>query len=231
MNQIAKTLTLLCAGIASQSAMATVLTFDIATPGNVALAAEEYGDRVTALVQDGHSYGGGGGFTPNVVTDYNPNAASITRWTTDYGDLINIIEYELDGDGPFGVRFTADPGFAVQLHSFDLGGWPDTDYVLPSFEVLVNGVSVYSQNNVAVEGTSGHSSFDLAVLGLSGSQVELIIHQETLGGNSDNIGLDNVLFTQSRVRTGVPDAGSMAGMLALASGIMALAARRAAVTR
>lgn len=191
------------ASIFATQLSATTLTFDVlpattnrANPGN-------YGDRVTATNADVDGSGisaagtylvGSEGATGNVVVDFL--APDNQLWTTGYNDLVNVYFGEPDGSVLMGLKFTADSGFDVTLDAFDIGNFGGA-VVLNAIDILVDGLSVFSQANVALNASSGaHLSFDN--LGLSGSMIELRVDTSGLGGASDNIGLDNVLFSQSR---------------------------------
>jgi hypothetical protein len=203
---------------------ATVLTFDLGGVGTPAID-QNYGDRVNAATVGAFSYGTAGGFTPNVLVGYLPNDGLVIRWETGYGDLVNVIEYENVREGPLQVVFTADPGFQVTLTSFDPGGSPNTDYILPSFQILGDNTLLFAQSDVLVRGATGtprHTSIDLSALGLTASTLTLRINQHPLGINSDNIGVDNIQFSQQAVAAAAPEPGSLA-LLALA-GLPALGA-------
>ena len=189
--------------VAASSAHATVLTFDtdITNLGVIPLD-QGYGDRVAAALQGTALYGvGAEGFTPNVVVEYRGNGAvpNFQRWTTGYGDLQNVAYNNVAADNRAQLIFTADPGYDVVLHGFDLAGWFFTDYTIPN--VLVNsGPSLlFSQSNVLVHGAPPvpmHTSFEFAG-GLRGGQtLTLFLDLTGLRGNGPNVGIDNVRFGQ-----------------------------------
>ncbi len=224
------------AALAATPAAATVLTFDIdnAKPNNSLAMSQAYGDRVTATVQNGATYGvGAEGFTPNVLTSYSGGTAgSLIRWTTNYGDLVNVLENEVDGASVLEVSFVADAGYQVSLFGFDLGGWPQSDYTLPGFQVIGAGNTVlFSQNNVLVQGNGvgpRHTSIDFGT-GLTGQTLTLRLNLAGLNNNSDNIGLDNVRFGQSGGPVGgVPEPSAWALMIAGFAGAGAALRRRRA---
>lgn len=226
------------ATLTAGAAQATVLTFDIDnTKPNVSLSmSQAYGDRVTAQIQSNATYGvGAEGFTPNVLVSYGvPTAGSLIRWTTDYGDLTNILENEVDGSTYMDVLFTADPGYMVTLFGFDLAGWLRADYTLPAGVRVTSGAdTLFSQANVLVQGNGvgpKHTSFDFGA-GLTGQTLALRIDLTGMGNNSDNIGLDNIRFGQvSPAPTAVPEPSAWALMilgLAGAGGAMRRQRRRA----
>lgn len=185
-------------GIAlSHTSSATVLTFDITGASNILLP-QEYGDRVTSTTMGDFLYGMDGGFTPNVEVAYSRDSGGdLTRWTTGYNDLVNVIENEADGDTGYSVTLTADSGFLVYLNSFDIGNW-GAAVDLPGFTITNGSGSIlFSATGITMDSSSvqAHQSFDF---GTTVSAQELILHIDTtgLGGNSDNIGLDNIQFSQ-----------------------------------
>lgn len=201
-------------------ASATILTFDIdnGRPNDILAMDQAYGDRVVATTQGNASYGvGAEGFTPNVLASYQPTTASLTRWTTGFGDLVNVLENEDDGDTLLAVTLTADTGFRVALYGFDLGGYPDADYIVPGLTILDGSTVLFSQANVLVRGATGtprHSTFSFATP-LTGSNLSIRIDLTGLGGSSDNIGIDNIRFGQGLpVTPGVPEPASWVLLIA-----------------
>ena len=122
----------------------------------------EYGDRVTAVNQGGFIYGAEEGFTPNVVVDYNFNAAP---WATGSGDLVNVVYPHRGiffGTYPYGIFelvLTADPGYQVSLHGFDMARW-DSDEIINTVRVLDKDSNpLFVQDNAFIPVT-GHRDFD-----------------------------------------------------------------------
>ena len=206
----------------AHSASAAVLTFDITGINNGDSLNSPpfagYGDRITGFTNGIFSYGSAGGLTPNVVVDY-PNNRTLW-WLSEYGNLTNVIYAEESGTSILDVTLTADPGFEVVLDSFDLAGWRG-DYTINSVQVLSGGTSVFSQSNVFISGTT-RTSFNTSNLGsLAASSLTIRFDATNLGNNSDNIGLDNIQFSQrstsfSPVGTSEPSAlvaiGAVAGI-------------------
>lgn len=204
---------------AGHAAQATVLTFDIDVnqPNAPLLMSQSYGDRVTATLQNNAAYGvGAEGFTPNVVTSYLAGIqVSPARFPTGYGDLVNVLENEVDGASLLEVTFTADPGWHVRLYGFDLAGWQRTDYVLPGLAVLDGATTLFSQSNVLVEGDGvgpGHTNFAF-VSGPTAQTLTLRLILTGLGPNSDNIGIDNIVIGQVVPGAAVPEPSSWALMI------------------
>jgi hypothetical protein len=212
-----RTAVLFSFGAAAVANAGVILTFDLTSAGNVGMD-QNYGDRVTATSDTAGSYGAfGTGFTPNVVVSYagspGSSPSNLTRWTTDYGDLVNVLENELDGDDRLTVTLVADPGFNVRLYSFSLGGWPDADYTIPNLFIKDGGGNNLSiQSNVLVRGATGtprHTDINFAPL-ISASTVQIYIDLSGFGGLSDNIGIDNIAFDQVPAANGVPEPGTWA---------------------
>ena len=205
---------------ASQSARATVLTFDTGLTDS-AVMPQTYGDQVTSAVSGSFSYGTAGGFTPNVAVEYtSPDApADLNFWTTGYSDLINVLENEPDGENGYTVRFIADPGFLVRLDRFALGNF-GAAVTLAGLRIEDGfGNSLFSLSNIAVlASTAPHQDYDF-LGGLTASEINIIVDTTGLGGSSDNIGLDNIQFGQ----TVIPEPSSA---LLLASGAAFLLRRK-----
>lgn len=153
-----------------------------------------YGDRVTSNTQDGFLYGGAAD-TPNVVADFTDGTEG---WPSSYGDLSDVI-FSPSGT-VLEMTLTADPGFRVLLHAFDLAGWLRTDYVINSVEVLGGqGQSLFFQANVLVQGDANgpqHTSFNFAPLSSGAITIRVDATNVTTGFGSENVGLDNVRFSQ-----------------------------------
>lgn len=78
---------------------------------------------------------------------------------------------------------------------YEVINWLITDYYITSLSILNQSNTVlFAQANVFVEGDAGHSSFVFS--GVSG-QSQIIEARIDLGASSDNIGMDNILFSQS----------------------------------
>ena len=189
----------LLAGAASASA--TVLTFDISGAGNGSIMPQAYGDQVTSTTDGSFSYGATGGFTPNVVVDYtSPDPPlDLNFWTTGYSDLVNVVENEPDGEAGYTIRLTANSGLFVRLDGFDLGNFGSAVTLTGLRVVDGDGNVLFSMSNIAVAANSQpHMDFDFAG-GLFGSQLDIIVDTTGMGGNSDNMGLDNIQFGQDVV--------------------------------
>lgn len=236
--EVRRTPGLLAAGLLSLHlplAHATILTFDeegVAPLANGTLLQEavaipaQYGDRVTATVQAGLVYGEAGeGFTPHVVVDYQPDG-DIQLWRADYGDLQRVAFAQTEGTGNMRITLTADAGFLVNLHGFDVGGWFRQDYVINSIRVLAGEDVLFEALDVLIEGDDQgdlHSSF-LFTPALSAQSLSILFDSSNLLDESDNIGIDNIRFSESPAPVPLPG-GLWLGASALA---VLLRARRGA---
>ena len=188
---------------------ASVLTFDI-TPAPVPNDPidQNYGDRITAAVMGGFSYGTTGGFTPNVVVSYGPTGPGpddyVYFWDQNFGDLQNVVA-QFSGATNYGILeviLTADPGFFISLASFDLAGWNRSDWTINSLQVFDDstGGVMFSATNVPIEGDGvgpGHSAFAFGT-GLWSDKLRIRIDASNLpGGNGVNVGIDNITFSQN----------------------------------
>lgn len=205
-----KRILILAFGAVAAMSQATVLTFDIAgnNAGNALDA--NYGDNVSAATMGAFSYDISNGITPDVTVSYLGGTQNILSWwSTGYSDLTNVIYYEPDGGTPMSVTLTGSNGQNVVLNSFDLGNFGAT-VILPGLTVRDGSGNVLWQNlNVAVPSSSSpHLSFNV---GVTAEVLVLEVDLTGLGGNSDNIGLDNISFGQEAV----PEPISMIGLAAL----------------
>jgi hypothetical protein len=195
-------ITLSLVGAPALAGAATILTFDQAGGVSNGVAINQtYGDNVAALVQSGHTYGTDGfGFTPNVTVHYgNPADPSTdpSLWTTGYGSLVNVL-FEHHDRFDLVLTFTADPGYNVVLHSFDLGSFPaNSTRNCSTCGITISDPStattLYSQSGLTVGPPFASFSFSG---GLQGQQVRLFFELSGLGGASDDIGIDNIKFGQ-----------------------------------
>lgn len=179
----------------------TELIFDIAGTGNFSSIDQGYGDRVTTEVMGNFTYGGSGGFTPNVEVSYGPERAQPTLWTTGYGDLSNILFEDLDNFGILEVTLTADPGYQVSLHRWDMAVFSGDfaqDPVIDRVQVLdEQGNALFDQEMVTISKTT-RTQFDHTAAPLTASTIVLRFESGNLGSLSDDVALDNIVFSQSR---------------------------------
>lgn len=219
--------------MAPAAASATVLTFEVSGGVvNHANMPQSYGDNVAAALQGGHSYGvGAEGFTPNVVVDYGAAGEDPALWTTGYGDLTNVLFNDADNDTTFTTRFTADAGYLVSLLGFDLASFLSGGQTIQGFTIRDVGANtvLFSQGATFITGTT-HNPFSFN--GVSANTLELVIDLTGLGGVSDDIGIDNIRFSQSLVPVGggVPEPSVWAMLLLgfFGAGAMVRSSRRRA---
>ena len=186
----------LCASIATVS-FGTVLTFDNADFS----IPTDYGSRVN---NSGNDAGGRTGFnlthgaTPNVTVqmfsaDYQGGTwyqlGNLYRWTAGYADLVYVAFHVPDNQGAR-IILTADAGHEVRLHSFQMGGYAQSDRTLPFLQVLVDGNPVFTQTNITIsDTTAGTFTFDPNTV--KGRVIEI-----RFAGNW-NVGIDNIAFSQT----------------------------------
>ena len=216
--------------LAPASAGATVLTFDVSGGvSNHANIAQTYGDNVAAALQAGHSYGvGAEGFTPNVAVDYGATGEDPALWTTGYGDLTNILFNDADSDTTFTTRFTADSGYLVSLLGFDMASFLSAGQTIQGFTIRDVGANtvLFSQGSTFISGAT-HNSFSFN--GVRANTLELVVNLTGLGGVSDDIGLDNVRFSQALATPGIPEPATWAMMILGFGATGAVIRRRAAL--
>jgi hypothetical protein len=203
----------LCASLATVS-FATVLNFENLVGSTIPL---DYGNRVDA---SGTDTGGRTGFdltfgaTPNVQVlmfsaDYQGgtwnNLGSLYRWDTGYANLTNVAYHFPSNQGARFI-FTADASWWVRLHSFQMGGWPNTDRTLPFLQVLVNGNPLYTWYNLTISGSTATTfSFDPNVV--QGTVIEIRF------GGDWNVGIDNIGISQ------IPEPASLTLLVAGLAGL------------
>jgi hypothetical protein len=185
------------------------------------------------------TYGDGGeGFTPDITLDISSAGATATDpavrlWQAGYGDLLNVVFTE--GPGTAGspllsIRFTAAPGFAVDLYGFELAGF-GSDYVIAGVSVSAGATTLFSEANVLVQGDGsgpGHTSFAFTTP-LSAPELLLEIDLSNLpSGIQDNVAIDSVRFGQTPPRS-VPEAST--SLLAVLLSALAIRASRGAAPR
>ncbi len=219
--------TVLALAIWATEISGAILIFEPATGSYSDFGAlpQGYGNRITATTQDGFLYSLDGGATPNVVVKHSTGGLpQIYTWSADYGDLSHIvfaqepIVFEMD--------FVADPGYKVTLSSFDMASWPHLNYTINSVQVLnQNSTALFSQSNPVILGSTTtsplHTTFDFtAGGGLTGTTIKVVFDSTNV--DSDDVGIDNIKFSQSIVaavrgdfnRDGIVSAADIPVMLA-----------------
>jgi hypothetical protein len=179
---------------------ATVLTFDIDGISNGQIISGDYGDRVSCSQMNNFHYGLQAGITPNVTIAYVGDRVTSgfpTFWATGYNDLRNVIENETDGDTGYQVILQADPDYIVQLESFDIGNWGGQINV-PEIKVTNgDGTILFQLTSVTLPANSVQQHVHLTMPpDVRGFKLVLRVDTTKLSNNSDNIGLDNIRFSQ-----------------------------------
>lgn len=191
----------------------TVLTFNINGIANFQNINQAYGDRVVAAADLVGTYGTTDStYTPNVVVEYGSPGEDPALWTTGYGDLTNVYFNDLDFDTTLTTRFTADPGFLVNLISFDIASFLSAGQTIVGAEArdAATNSLLWSIGPTFITGTTHLMLSPNAIA----NDVRLVIDLTGLGGVSDDIGLDNIRFAQQLAA--VPDGGWAVGLLSFA---------------
>jgi hypothetical protein len=203
---VAFSVSLVLASALAQS-QTTTLPFDINNPTTLITG---YGDRVTGPLTGGHNYTGTGTFTPNVELAFgaldNGLTSLLHEWASGYNDLVNVVYASVGGlagvTAEIVVSFMADPGHRVSLQAFDIGNWGAAitlPYVRISNEL---GVVLFEELNVALNPNTSPLERNFVLTPAPVGQIlTLRISLEGLGGNADNVGLDNVRFGQQAAST------------------------------
>ncbi|ARU40979.1 hypothetical protein CCB80_07410 [Armatimonadetes bacterium Uphvl-Ar1] len=204
---------ILTLGILGHGALsqATVLTFDITGNSNGNFLDQGYGDNVAAATVGNFGYDISNGTTPDVTVDYSrSDSGSLSWWSTGCSDLTNVIYNENDGDPLLRITFTASNNQNVVLNSFDIGNFGGA-VTLPGLSLKDgNGLTLVQLIDVPIPSFSSPAS--TFIIGGFASQVLVLELDLTgLGGNSDNIGLDNISFSQEAV----PEPATMLGLAAV----------------
>jgi Ca2+-binding RTX toxin-like protein len=175
---------------------------------NTDLAPGTYGDRVTATSMPSGTagtsfkYGSDFGFTPNVLASYGPTTTGATSpnlvgWPSAYGDLVNNL---YGNTSKMEITLTADTAYNVRLHSFDLAGWSNADYVIKSVQVFAGSTKLFEALNFKVEGdlTGPRRSVVNFPTPLQAQSLKIVVDATTTtpAGGGANIGIDNVKFSQ-----------------------------------
>jgi len=191
-----------CLTLGAGPAWGTTLTFEIegATPFFPALDLS-YGNRVAASPDGAFHYDNEGGFTPHISLAYGTPQPEDDPDLRFGGDFYANLEGAVFQREEIRLIFTADEGFVVNLHSFDLGAFADEfdeDPVVDVIEVTdSSGEVVFQDLDSAVSDETARTiSFDPP---LNSDELVLSVRFPSLVdiGWSDAIGIDNVLFSES----------------------------------
>lgn len=177
----------------------STLTFDIDGFSNFSNMSQDYGDRVTGLDMDSFHYLGTGGFTPNVEVSYGADGADPAFWTTGYGDLENILFEDRDNFGQLEITFTADDGYLVQLHRWDMSAWTSAFSTEPAIDRVAvldkDGNALWERENEPISHTA-HTAYEFSSKPFEDTILTLRFESGNLGNLSDDIAFDNVVFGQ-----------------------------------
>lgn len=177
---------------------ATILTFDQGSVGNHENVDPDYGDDVEATLEGSLGYGvGAEGFTPNVQLSYGDTDPAL--WTTGYGNLTNVLFEDADGSGVLEVTFTADAGYVVDLHEFDLAAYSSAFASDPTVDAvtITDGTDTLFEQLDATVSESTSTPFDFTASPLSAETLVIRVDARNLGNLNDDIAIDNVRFGQS----------------------------------
>jgi hypothetical protein len=211
--------------VARPASAATILTFDVFGIFDHAPIDQAYGDNVSAAADASGTYGTTNGiFTPNVTVAYGGGTEDPSLWTSGYGDLVNVYFNDVDADGFLTTRFTAAPGFTVTLESFDIASFLTNGQTIQGLEVLDGSNAVLFSQGVTFITGSTHLNFAPNV---TASDLRLIINLAGLGGNADDIGIDNVTFSQNQVQQPPGSAPEPVTLSLFGVGLAGIALRRA----
>ena len=160
------------------------------------LVPQNYGSRITSTVQDGYSYGLEGGPTPNIVAQCNTTSMpQIQTWDYNFGDLVDVAIPSSSETQTFELDLIADPGYIVNLLSFDMASW--TNYISTINSVSVvdgTGTILFNQPNASVQSTpTSHTHY--AFTGVQSPTVK--IKFDSLNTDADDVGITNINFSQS----------------------------------
>jgi hypothetical protein len=205
------------------------LTFDIFTDAgktsrlpNTTFIPQSYGDNVSDFNPSFYTYGSAGGFTPHIGVAYryihdtqptNPGAfyngeSNGLIWDTLYGDLQYIVYNAYGSEWFEEIRFSSTIEYRVTLNSFDIAGWPQINYGGQTLKIVQDANSPDAKilwsagpdGAVTVTGSGPtHDSYTPNITVADGHTLSLIY------GKSANIGVDNIVFSES-----IPEPSGMA---------------------
>ena len=142
-------------------------------------------------VSDFDTYGDRAGASPNVVVDFPENKYD---WGTGYGNLVDVM---YSTNEPASITLTADPGQAVQLHSFQMAGYTQNE-TIKSLKVI-NGETnavLYSRTNVLLPGTSTASATFSFPTPLAARVLIIRYDSSNVPSGPDYVAIDTITFSQ-----------------------------------
>lgn len=183
----------LCLGLAATAVRASTLTFDELGLADGAALPQSYGDNLPG--------------TPNVTVKYLTGVSmDVAYRSTGFNDLTGVIVNNGSGstERRLYVQLTADPGFSVQLNSFDIGNSGDAftireiNAVTLDCEFCAAGpgdVTAFKDVLVPASTNPGHLHYDLA--GVVGGSVLLLADLDIAdAAKIHQLGFDNIDFSQ-----------------------------------
>ncbi|MEM0897472.1 MAG: hypothetical protein AAGJ79_11365, partial [Verrucomicrobiota bacterium] len=172
---------------------ATELTFDHSAASvnqNPTLNAN-YGDRVTGPVNGAVSYRGSGNFTPNVLSSF-PNSSRVEA--VGYGNFREC----LFANGVLQIVLSADPGFVVVVHRFDLAAEDNrhsSDPVANHVRLTDgSGTTLFEELAPSISYLE-RTRYNFVGAPIKANSITIEVNVQSFS-SSKNVGLDNLLFSQ-----------------------------------
>ncbi len=167
----------------------SILDFDGLPRVNSQAIPQTYGDRLTN--------------TPNVLVSYESSSNGVVAyWFSGYSNLQNVAWGTVNG-GFSKITFTADPGYLVNLASFNIGYWGSGDANTGIFVSDGSGKKLWEYTTP----TTSPRPATAPLLTPNVTAEKLVL----TWGNSWGIAVDNLTFSQSIPSTApIPEPGSMA---------------------
>jgi len=154
---------------------------------------QDYGDRVTGALTSGHSYSGGGSFTPGILTSYAPVGGA--RYGFGFNSLDAPLWNSQGQTTPLTLTLTADAGQQVRLDGFDMARLATVTGSVNSIQVLDgSGTELFGMSNVDL--SDSRTRFDFTAAPLVASEIVIRWDSSNLGANARNVAIDNVTFGQ-----------------------------------
>lgn len=144
--------------------------------------------------QDLDTYGDRIGASPSVEVEFVESNGSWYPWTNSYGNLIDVI---YSTEAPASIKLTADPGQAVQLHSFQMAGY-NSNETIKSLKVIngdTNAV-LFSRTNVLLPGTSIASATFTFPTPLTARVLIIRYDASNVPRGEDYVAIDTITFSQ-----------------------------------
>ena len=134
----------------------------------------------------------------------------VITWDSQFGDLDRVCM----GTEPylFQMKLVADAGYLVSLQSFDMACWPGVNYTINSVKIFEENTNtntpLFVQTNVLILGSPStppqHSHFIFTNLTAS----RILIQYDATNVDSDDVGIDNITFSQVGTLLGITTSGS-----------------------